>query len=237
MTTPNSCHPILGAVPDGWEVQRLIQRCSYLQRGKAPTYVEDSEVLALNQKAVRWGRIEEEHLKYHDPEVQIAERHFIKAGDVVINSTGDITIGRAYLFHDAPKRLFADSHVTIIRTIPTKLRPEFLVNLLATREYQDLVYSLVTGSTGQLELNKSNLEGLPVLCPPIEIQKELGQLWAPLYRSVALADAMRTDCEKAIAALFQRDVMDAWREARWNATKSATLPPVEVGLGNQQATA
>jgi type I restriction enzyme S subunit len=220
MSTVKTTHPILGTLPDDWKVEKLIDCCCYLQRGKAPSYVEESEVLALNQKAVRWGRIEEEHLKYHDPEVEIAAKHFIKAGDVVINSTGDITIGRAYLFHDAPKRLFADSHVTIIRTIASKLRPEFLVNLLATREYQDLIYSLVTGSTGQLELNKSNLEGLPVICPPIEIQDELAQLWEPLYRSMALADAMRTDCDKAIASLFQRDVMDPWRAARWDGKKA-----------------
>lgn len=216
MRTENPPHPILGTLPDGWKIEKLIHCCDYLQRGKAPTYVEESDVFALNQKAVRWGRIEDEHLKYHDPKVQIAAKHFIKAGDVVINSTGDITIGRAYLFHEAPKNLFADSHVTIIRTIPSILRPEFLVNLLATREYQDLVYSLVTGSTGQLELNKSNLEGLPIICPPMEIQEELAQLWEPLYRSIALADAMRTDCEKAIASVFQRDAMDPWRKARWD---------------------
>lgn len=216
-------HPILGALPTGWKVERLVDCCTYLQRGKSPSYVEDSDVRALNQRAVRWGRIENEHLKFHDPEVTIASKHFIKAGDVVINSTGDITIGRAYLFHEQPSKLFADSHVTIIRTLAAKLRPHFLVNLLATREYQDLVYSLVTGSTGQLELNKSNLEELPILCPPIQIQNELAQLWEPLYRSVALADTMRADCEKAISQLFQRDVMDLWRSARWDGKKRSKL--------------
>jgi type I restriction enzyme S subunit len=215
MSAPNPPHPILGTLPDGWKVEKLVECCTYLQRGKAPTYVEESDVLALNQKAVRWGYIEEEHLKFHDPEVEIAAKHFIKAGDVVINSTGDITIGRACLFHETPKKMFADSHVTIIRTISSKLRSEFLVNLLATREYQDLIYSLVTGSTGQLELNKSNLEALPIICPPVDVQDELAQLWEPLYRSMALADAMRADCERAIASVFQRDVMDPWRAARW----------------------
>lgn len=212
-------HPILGTLPRDWKVEKLIDCCSYLQRGKAPTYVEESEVYALNQKAVRWGRIEGEHLKFHDPEVPIAFKHFIQKGDVVINSTGDITIGRAYLFHEAPAKMFADSHVTIIRTEKQKLRPEFLVNLLATREYQDLIYSLVTGSTGQLELNKSNLEALPILRPPVEMQDELAKLWEPLYRSVALADVMRSNCEKAIASIFQRDVMDPWRAARWSGNK------------------
>jgi type I restriction enzyme S subunit len=214
-------HQILGTVPEGWSVEPLLQCCGYLQRGKAPTYVEDSEVFALNQKAIRWGCIEEEHLKCHDAGVEIPEKHFIKSGDIVVNSTGDITIGRAYLFHEVDRRIFADSHVTIIRTIESKLRPAFLVNLLATREYQDLIYSMVTGSTGQLELNKSNLEALPILCPPLRVQNDLVELWEPLYRSIALADAMRRQCENAIQSLFQRDVMDPWREARWNVRVSS----------------
>ena len=215
MTSEQVTHPILGSIPQSWEIDKLIACCSYLQRGKAPTYVDESDVCALNQKAVRWGRIEEGSLKFHDPDVPIAEKHFIKAGDIVINSTGDITIGRAFLFQSTPSMLFADSHVTIIRTNHNKLLPQFLVNLLATQEYQDLIYSLVTGSTGQLELNKSNLESLPIIRPPIELQNSLAELWQPLYQSMEIADAMRSDCERAISGIFQRDIMDPWKTARW----------------------
>ncbi|MBN1460680.1 MAG: restriction endonuclease subunit S [Armatimonadetes bacterium] len=208
-------HPILGRLPAGWRAEKLKDLCKYLQRGKAPTYVEDSEVVALNQKAIRWGAIEEEHLKHHDPDVPIAEPHFIRKGDVVVNSTGDITIGRAYLFKEAPARMFADSHVTIVRTDPEKLKPEYLVNLLATPEYQDLIYSMVTGSTGQLELNKSNLERLPILYPPMDLQARLCNLWEPLYQSICLSDALRRQCENAIRLLLDRETLNAWKKARW----------------------
>jgi type I restriction enzyme S subunit len=233
MSNSREEHPILGTLPRSWFAEKLIDCCVYLQRGKAPTYVEESEVVALNQKAIRWGRIEEEHLKFHDPDVAIAQRHFIQPGDVVVNSTGDITIGRAYLFHEVGRKIFADSHVTIVRTVPSKLRPEFLVNLIATKEYQDLIYSLVTGSTGQLELNKTNLEALPVIRPPIEVQDKLVEIWKPLYRSIALADAMRADCEAAMALIFERDIMNSWRDARLSddqlpLVRSAELPSLRL---------
>jgi type I restriction enzyme S subunit len=220
MKLTESIHPILGSVPAGWKAEKLKNVCLYIQRGKSPSYVEESDVFALNQKAVRWGKIEGENLKFHDPEVAIPKKHFIKAGDIVVNSTGDGTIGRAYLFQVDKSDLFADSHVTIVRVDVSRLLPEYLVNLLATREYQDLIYSLVTGSTGQLELNKSNLENLPLLCPPIQVQRELVDLWRPLYQSISLADAMRSDCERAIEAIFERDVMNPWRSARWREQSS-----------------
>jgi type I restriction enzyme S subunit len=214
----NLVHPILGPIPDGWEACSLSELCTYIQRGKSPSYVEESSTRALNQRAIRWGEIEEEHLKYHDEKIDIPLKHFIQAGDIVVNSTGDITIGRAYLFRETPKKLFADSHVTIIRTKSNALLPEYLVNLFATREYQDLIYSLVTGSTGQLEFNKSNLENLPILCPPIRTQKRLAELWRPLYESILLADKLRRESQSAIRAIFERDVMDDWRGSRWKET-------------------
>ncbi len=209
-------HPILGRLPVGWRAEKLKDICSYLQRGKAPTYVEESEIRVLNQKAIRWGRIEEEYVKFHDPDVAIAPQHFIRAGDIVVNSTGDITIGRAYLFKETPESMFADSHVTIVRTDSTKLKPEYLVNLLATSEYQDLIYSMVTGSTGQLELNKSNLERLPILYPGVEVQTKLCRLWEPLYQSISLADTMRQQCESAIRLLLDHEVLNHWKAARWD---------------------
>jgi type I restriction enzyme S subunit len=220
MTGRRVTHPIIGAVPDGWSVEQLRGLCSYLQRGKAPSYVEESEVRVLNQKALRWGRIEEEYLKFHDPEVKIDTRHFLHADDIAINSTGDITIGRAFLFKETPETLFADSHVTIVRTEPSRLKPEYLVNLLATSEYQDLIYSMVTGSTGQLELNKTNLELLPILYPPVPIQERLVRLWEPLYRSIALCDTMRSQCSTAIRLLLDREVLNPWKDARWRENNS-----------------
>lgn len=215
MESEHTTHTILGRLPPGWRVERLKDLCRYLQRGRAPTYVDESDVRALNQKAIRWGRIEDENLKYHDPNVPIAAQHFVRAGDLVINSTGDITIGRAYLFRETPSAMFADSHVTIVRTNPDRLRAEYLANLLASPEYQDLVYSMVTGSTGQLELNKTNLERLPILYPPLDVQLRLCQLWEPLYQSITLCDTMRQQCESAIRLLLDRDVLNIWKEARW----------------------
>lgn len=208
-------HRVLGEVPTGWFVDELKPLCTYIQRGTAPSYVDESEVRALNQKAIRWGKIEEEHLKFHDVDVPIAGQHMLRAGDVVVNSTGDITIGRAYLFQETPANMFADSHVTIVRTNPSLLLGAYLVNLLATSEYQDLIYSMVTGSTGQLELNKSNLEKLPILRPPIELQERLCQIWTPFYESIAKADALRSHSENAIRLLFEREVLDEWKAARW----------------------
>ncbi|HRK27827.1 MAG TPA: restriction endonuclease subunit S [Chitinophagales bacterium] len=159
-----------------WETDKLEKCVDYLSRGKSPSYVESSEVFALNQKAIRWGYIDRNELKHHNPDVKIAENHFIRKGDVVINSTGDITIGRAFYFNDIDYKLFADSHVAIVRTNEKKLNSKFFSYLLKLDAYQTKIYNLVTGATGQLELSKSQLAKLEVDLPPLHTQKRIASI-------------------------------------------------------------
>ena len=148
----------------------------FISRGIAPKYVPSSSIAALNQKAIRWGYIERNFLKYHDPTKTVREDVFIRKGDIVINSTGDITIGRAYYFKKQWHNLFADSHVTIIRFNRSILLPEFCIYLFPTPEYQSKIYGLVTGATGQLELSKNNLRKLEVVVPPLPIQRKIASI-------------------------------------------------------------
>ena len=174
----------LGRIPKGWKVKSLSDCVTYLSRGIAPRYLQSSPIRVLNQRAIRWWHIDEQALKFHDPNKSVRNEAYIRKGDVVINSTGDITIGRAYWFYHEVANLFADSHVSIIRTVPDILLPEIVVFQIETQTYQDIIYSHVTGSTGQLELNRSNLAQLPFLCPPIELQRKFSAIIEPLFNLV-----------------------------------------------------
>ena len=174
----------LGRIPKGWNVKSLSDCVTYLSRGIAPKYLQSSPIRVLNQRAIRWWHIDEQALKFHDPNKSVRDEAYIRKGDVVINSTGDITIGRAYWFYHEVANLFADSHVSIIRTSSDILLPEMVVFQIETQTYQDIIYSHVTGSTGQLELNRSNLAQLPFLCPPIELQRKFSAIIKPLFNYV-----------------------------------------------------
>ena len=158
-----------------WPLKKLEECCSYIARGKQPKYVEQSEIKTLNQKAIQWGSIDKKSLKYHNSEIPVAVKHFILKGDVVLNSTGTGTVGRCYYFSEEPiDKIFADSHVTIIRTNKEILLPEFLYYQLSSQQYQNLIYSsFLAGSTGQVELNKSKVQEFPIYAPEIRIQEKI----------------------------------------------------------------
>ncbi|MGE7307457.1 restriction endonuclease subunit S [Priestia megaterium] len=160
---------------ENWSLYKLKDVSTYISRGKQPKYVNHSNIRTLNQKAIQWGEIVEDALKFHNPEVNVAEKHFIRKNDVVINSTGTGTVGRTYNFkEDPPYKLFADSHVTIVRTDQDVLNSRFLTYQLSTRSYQEMIVSsFLAGSTGQVEFNKSKVESLPVYVPDIKIQNAI----------------------------------------------------------------
>jgi type I restriction enzyme S subunit len=149
---------------------------SFISRGMSPKYLELSEIKVLNQRAIRWGYIDEKQLKYHDSIKKVRDEIFIKKNDIVLNSTGDITIGRAYYFKDTPDNMFPDSHVTIIRTNPNKLLPDFLIQLFPLEQTQSKIYNLVTGATGQLELSKTKICELVFDIPPLPTQRKIASI-------------------------------------------------------------
>src|SRR5690606_33639203 len=193
-----------GEVPDGWRIEKLSTLTNYISRGKQPKYVEKSDIKVLNQKAIRWHSIEQEHLKYHDPNAKVDQRHFIQKDDVVLNSTGTGTLGRVYHFKESPNQMFADSHVTIIRTDKEKLNPRFFMYQISDKSYQDFILSsYISGSTGQVEFNKSKVQELLIQLPPIEEQNAIVSVLSSLDDKIELNNRINKTLEEMAQAIFK----------------------------------
>ncbi|HEY5139625.1 MAG TPA: hypothetical protein VIJ25_09980, partial [Methylococcales bacterium] len=89
----------MSELPDGWEIATIAEVTDYISRGKSPKYTDLSSLPVVNQKAIRWFGIQKEHLKYVHPDQfdSWAPERYIQEGDILWNSTGTGTIGRACL--------------------------------------------------------------------------------------------------------------------------------------------
>lgn len=174
-------------LPKGWEWVRLGAICSYIQRGKGPIYVDFSTHRVISQKCVRWYGLDLEPARYIDP--ASLEKYelirFLRVGDLLWNSTGTGTIGRACL---VPKELedveiVADSHVTVVRTI--EVSPLFLLRWIQTPIVQNEIEGSASGSTNQIELNTSAVINQLLPLPPLPEQ----------HRIVARIDQLMARCD------------------------------------------
>src|SRR5437762_9967528 len=107
-------------LPAGWTWKSIEDVTAYVQRGKSPKYAERSDLPVINQRCVRWHGVQAEYVKFVDQSQWEAwgPERTLQEGDVLWNSTGTGTIGRAAIYRPSPdfERVVADSHVTVLRS-------------------------------------------------------------------------------------------------------------------------
>lgn len=86
------------------------------------------------------------------------KRAVVKRHDLLINSTGDGTIGRAAVYDEAFPSL-VDGHVTIVRFRKSEIA-WYTVAYLLTQQGQDQIYRFINGSSGQVEIYPQDIARL-----------------------------------------------------------------------------
>ena len=175
-------------LPVGWEWVRLGNICSYIQRGKGPSYVDNSEFIVVSQKCVRWSGLDLSQARFIEPEsiTKYESVRFLSEGDILWNSTGTGTIGRACIVptQTSQQVMVADSHVTVVR--PIGFGSLFLWRWIQSPSVQSKIEGVASGSTNQIELNTSTVITQVLPLPPLAEQ----------HRIVAKVDELMALCDQ-----------------------------------------
>ena len=159
-----------------WDNYFFSDLCTYIQRGKSPKYTEQSSLPVINQKCIRWNELQTQYLKFIDPiqfQSWTKERH-VKPMDILWNSTGTGTIGRAYLYKGTElSDAVVDSHVTILRANPVKVLPHFLFLYIQSPFVQQKIEKMQSGSTNQVELARKEIQNISISLPSLPEQKAI----------------------------------------------------------------
>ena len=182
----------VGKVPEGWEVKRLGEVSSHINRGVSPVYYEEGEYVVLNQKCVRDGKVSFEPSR-RGSRVPAADR-IVRHGDILINSTGEGTLGRVAQVCVEPGSTTVDSHVTIVRPAAT-VNLNYLGYTMMLLEPK--LSRMGEGATNQTELSRQRISDLPMLCPPKSSQDAFGEHVGPVREAIttlsrAIANLRRT---------------------------------------------
>ena len=162
-------------IPTSWVWVRLEQLCTYIQRGKSPKYSEIRKYPVVAQKCNQWTGFSLEKALFLDPATigSYGEERFLQDGDLLWNSTGLGTLGRMAIY-DSYKNEYglavADSHVTVIRAIPSMVSSEYLFKYFSSHTVQSVIEDKSEGSTKQKELATSTVKSYMVPLPPYEEQ-------------------------------------------------------------------
>jgi type I restriction enzyme S subunit len=201
----------MSELPSSWRWSTIGDLAVYIQRGKSPKYAERSDLPVVNQRCIRWNQLEQKHLKFIHPDQFSAwdSARYIRAGDVLWNSTGTGTVGRAYLVREAdcvPPKV-VDSHVTIVRHVP-EVDPRYLFNWIKSPAVQDKIEEMCDGTTNQIELSRTAIAAIAIpIAPAAEQARIADQLSTLLARIQACND--RLDAIPALLKRFRQAVLQA----------------------------
>ena len=171
--------PFDGIEPKEWETVNLEKITSLISRGIAPKYSDNFDQIVINQKCIRNHMIDLSQARTHTPKV-INEK-WLRFGDLLINSTGDGTLGRAAQVWFQPQNITVDSHVTVVR--PAKENLIFYIGLWGVLHERE-IESLHTGSTGQTELPKERVKALELHLPDNGTLDRFNTLIAPMAAAI-----------------------------------------------------
>lgn len=165
-------------IPESWEWVRLeLLATKEIKRGKSPKYAEDSSVLVFAQKCnVKTGGINMTLAKKLEPMVfdKYPIDEYLQDKDIIINSTGNGTLGRIGLFQDSDRIndniIVPDSHVTVLRS-SKNICDLYLFYVL--KYYQPYLEKLGEGSTNQTELKPITISNLFIPVPPYKEQERI----------------------------------------------------------------
>ncbi len=174
-TITNISSEVLFDIPQTWAWSRLKDVCDYVHRGKSPTYGEQKILPIIAQKCNQWDRIYTDRCLFADIASieRYVDEHYLRVGDIIINSTGTGTVGRTGYVTDSMfsvySKFVADSHVTVVRSVG--LINSFYVYLyLISPSIQQDVEARCSGSTNQIELATNTINQYLIPIPPIQEQ-------------------------------------------------------------------
>jgi type I restriction enzyme S subunit len=196
---------IKNGVPEGWRKSKISSLVSYLNRGIAPVYDDDAPGLVISQRCIRNGRVDLRLARHQSREFKPDKQ--VQIGDVLINSTGEGTLGRLGQLKVPIVECTVDSHVTIVR-------PKEEMGLhwfgVALSEWSPRLSSMGRGATNQTELSRDTIGEIEVLVPSPGLVRSFEEFADPVYRQrsnlLVQQDKLRTARDLLLPRLMSGEI-------------------------------
>jgi type I restriction enzyme S subunit len=151
---------IVEGMPEGWIKKPIGELTCFLKRGISPHYDDAAVGLVINQKCIRDGRLNLNLARRQSREYN-SERQ-VEMGDVLVNSTGEGTLGRVAQVKSPIENCTVDSHVTIVRPL-TGIPIHYFG--LAIMAWEPQFSTMGRGATNQTELSPTAIGKAEIMMP------------------------------------------------------------------------
>ncbi len=203
-----------------WLEKSLGEVTSFIAKGIPPKYTEEENettIRVLNQKCNRNFEISYSDSRIHDcAKKRVPADKMLRAGDVLINSTGTGTAGRVAQMREVTVPTTIDGHMILIRS-SDELEPIYYG--YAVKAYQSQIEGLAEGSTGQTEINRRRLQDEIIIRYPSDktIQNSIGCFLTNIDEKIRTNATINKNLEQQAQALFKEWFIENPENVAWSA--------------------
>ncbi len=150
-------------------------------------------------------------IAYIDAETHASmNRSSLKHGDILMTKTGRIntensSFGRAALYDGEDDMANVNGHVYFIR-LKDGVNNKFILRILVSPEYRDLIRSVCVGGIDKCQLNKEHIEDFPIIRPPSDMVDDYVAFVEQVDKSKYYSRKCIKACQK-IAAILKQEWM------------------------------
>jgi len=174
----------------------------YITRGTQPSYIEDGHIVVVNSRYVGRQFVHVEQTRRTSLDFwRRAPKARANQYDVLMNSTGRGTIGRANCVLHKTKTV-VDNHVTVIRP-SDECDPIYLAVYLNSEIGQIQTEKWLSGSSGQVEIYPHEIARFLIYLPSADFQAEIASLVAQSYQARQNAKALSEQAIHTVKAFIE----------------------------------
>jgi type I restriction enzyme S subunit len=166
---------IVDGLPNGWERKTIGEVAQTITRGLTPQYDDYADNIVISQKCIRDTKLSLELARTQKKEVP--PHKLVQLGDILINSTGEGTLGRVAQVRREITNCTVDSHVTIVR--PPQGQGKWFLGF-AVSQLQPILMVLGRGATNQTELSKDTIAEMKILLPDDNLVNKFEKIVEPI---------------------------------------------------------
>ena len=201
------------ANPMKWTVKKLKDLSVQINSGNTPkggseNYVEEGITFFRSQNVWK-DRLEMDDIAYIDAETHASmKKSSLKHGDILMTKTGRIntensSLGRAALYEGEDDMANVNGHVYFIR-LKEGVNNKFVLRILVSPEYRDLIRSVCVGGIDKRQLNKEHIEDFPIICPPADMVDDYVTFVRQVDKSKVAVQQALTEAQLLFDSLMQK---------------------------------
>ena len=167
----------LARVPEDWSIRPLREVAdigSGLTINRSRTKENPVKIPYLRVANVQDGYLDLEKVKTVEVSASKVSRYLLQEGDVLMTEGGDFDkLGRGTVWEGQVKPCAHQNHIFRVRTDRSALLPHFLSALSGSSYGKRYFIRNSKQTTNLATINQTQLKRFPVLCPPIEEQRQI----------------------------------------------------------------